>query len=231
MEVLPSHKLLFRLSLLLPIHITSLMLISSAYSPPDNYFINCGANSKTNVTTSGTRTRVFIGDRGFLVGKAETVKNNNPTASTSLDLYQAARIFRHQALYKFNIYQTGTYIVRLHFFVFMSLYTDRPIPRFNVSVFGHSLLTNYSFQNMTSSPKIEEFLLTIPKGKFKIFFVPYQNSSAFVNAIEVFLGPESFIPDEAPYITSQGAKNNYSHLSSKVLHKVHRIDVGEDSIS
>ncbi|KAG7993573.1 hypothetical protein I3843_01G010700 [Carya illinoinensis] len=81
------------------------------------------------------------------------------------------------------------------------------------------------------SPKIEEFLLTIPKGEFKIYFIPYETSSAFVNAIEVFLGPESFIPDEAPYITSQGAKNNYSHLSSKVLHKVHRIDVGVDYTS
>ncbi|KAG7944366.1 hypothetical protein I3843_15G097300 [Carya illinoinensis] len=108
----------------------------------------------------------------------------------------------------------------------MSLYTDRPIPRFNVSVSEFSLLTNYSFRNITSSPKVEEFLLTIPKGEFKIYFIPYEPSSAFVNAIEVFLGPESFIPDNAPHITSQGAKSNYSSLSSKVLHKIHRIDVG-----
>ncbi|KAG7993576.1 hypothetical protein I3843_01G011000 [Carya illinoinensis] len=208
MEILPSHKLLFRLSLLLPLHITSLLLLSSAYSLLDNYFINYGANSKTNVNTSGATTRVFIGDRDFLVGKGEIVKNSNSTASTSLDLYQAARIFRHQALYKFNIYETSTYIVRLHFFIFMSL-----------------------FQNVTSSPKIEEFLLTVPKGEFKIFFVPYPNSSALVNAIEVFLGPESFIPDQAPYITSLGAKSYYSRLSSKVLHKVHRIDIGVDSTS
>ncbi|KAG7993581.1 hypothetical protein I3843_01G011300 [Carya illinoinensis] len=232
MEVLPSHKLLFRLSLLLHFHITSLLLLSSAYSPPDNYFINCGANSKTNVNTLGASTRAFIGDRGFLVGKAEIVKNSNSTASTSrTDLYQTARIFRYTSSYKFDINQTGTYIVRLHFFVFKSLHTDRPIPRFNVSVLGLSLLMNYSFRNIASSPKIEEFLLTIPKGEFKIYFVPYQNSSAFVNAIEVFLGPESFIPDEAPYITSQGAKSNYSRLSSEILHKVHRIDVGINSTS
>ncbi|KAG7993574.1 hypothetical protein I3843_01G010800 [Carya illinoinensis] len=96
----------------------------------------------------------------------------------------------------------------------MSLYTDRTIPRFNVSVSGHSLLTNYNVRNVTSSPKIEEFLLTIPKGEFKIFFVPYKTSSTFVNAID------------ALYITSQGAKSNYNRLSSEVLHKVHRIDIG-----
>ncbi|KAG7993579.1 hypothetical protein I3843_01G011200 [Carya illinoinensis] len=205
MEVLPSHKLLFRLCLLLSLHIFSLMLLSSAYSPPDNYFINCGAHSNTNGDT-----RVFIGDRDFLVGKGEIVKNSNTSASSS-PLYQTAIIFKHPSLYRFDINKDGTYIVRLHFFVFLS-HTDISVARFNVSVSGLSLLTNYTFQNVDS--------------EFKIYFIPYETSSAFVNAIEVFLRPESFIPDQAPDITSQGAKSNYSCLSSKVLHKVHRIDVG-----
>ncbi|KAG6666143.1 hypothetical protein CIPAW_01G010300 [Carya illinoinensis] len=220
MEVLPSHKLLSRLYLLLPLHFTALLLLSLAYSPLDNYFINCGAHSNTDVDT-----RVFVGDWDFLVEKGEAIKNNNSSASTS-PLYRVARIFQHQASYKFDINQNDIYIIRLHFIIFMSLYTDRSIPPFNVSVSGFSLLTNYSFQNVTSSSKIEEFLLTIPKGEFKINFVPYEPSSAFVNAIEVVLGPESFIPDKAPHITSQGTKSDYSGLSTKVLHKIHRIDVG-----
>ncbi|KAG7993582.1 hypothetical protein I3843_01G011500 [Carya illinoinensis] len=222
MEVLPSHKLLFRLCLFLSLHISSLLVLSSAYSPPDNYFINCGAHSNTNVDT-----RVFVGDRDFLLGKGETVKNSNSSASSS-PLYQTALIFKHPSLYRFDINQDGTYIVRLHFFVFLS-HTDMVVAWFNVSVSGISLLTNYRFRNVTSSPKIEEFLLTIRKGEFKIYFIPYETSLAFVNAIEVFLGPDSFIPDKAPYITSQGAKSNYSGLSSKVLHKVHRIDVGSST--
>ncbi|XP_042973180.1 probable receptor-like protein kinase At2g23200 isoform X2 [Carya illinoinensis] len=234
MEVLPSHKLLFRLCLFISLRISSLLVLSSAYSPPDNYFINCGAHSNTTVDS-----RVFVDDRDFLLGKGETVKNSNSSTSSS-PLYQTAIIFKHPSLYRFDINQDGTYIVRLHFFVFLS-HTDMSVARFNVSVSGLarfnvsvsglSLLMNYSFRNVASSPKIEEFLLTIPKGEFKIYFIPYETSSAFVNAIEVFLGPESFIPDEAPYITSQGAKSNYSRLSSKVLHKVHRIDVGADSTS
>ncbi|KAG6666154.1 hypothetical protein CIPAW_01G011300 [Carya illinoinensis] len=228
MEVLPSHKLLFRLYLLLPLHITSLLLVSSAYSPPDHYFINCGAQSKTKVND----TRVFVGDQDFLVREGETVKNKNSSASSS-PLYQTARIFKYPALYKFEIKQAGKYIVRLHFFAFMSLYIDDlPVPRFNVSLISRfSLLTNYSFRNIsTSSPKIEEFLLTIPNGKFKIYFIPYETSSAFVSAIEVFLGPESFIPDKAAHITSQGYKSDYSGLASKVLHKlIYRIDVGAPS--
>ncbi|KAF5463731.1 hypothetical protein F2P56_013873 [Juglans regia] len=230
MELLSSHKLPFRLCLLLPLHITSLMLLSSAYSLPDNYFINCGAHSNTTIND----TRVFVGDRGFLVRKGETVKNSNSSASSSPDLYQTARIFKHPSSYKFHINQDGTYFIRLHFFVFSSRDTDLSAARFNVSVSvsGLSLLTNYSFRDVTSSPKIEEFLLTIPKGEFNIYFIPYEpTSSAFVNAIEVFLGPESFISDKTPYITSQGAKSNYNVLTSKVLHKVHRIDVGSTSTS
>ncbi|XP_040999600.1 probable receptor-like protein kinase At2g23200 isoform X2 [Juglans microcarpa x Juglans regia] len=219
MEVLPSHKLLFRRCLLVPLQITSLLFLSSAYSPPDNFFINCGAHSNTSVDT-----RVFVGDRGFIVGKGETVKNSNSSASSS-PLYQTAKVFKHPSLYRFDINQDGTYIVRLHFFVFLS-HTDLSVARFNVSVSGLSFLTNYSFRNVTSSPRIEEFLLAIPEGEFKIYFIPYEPSSAFVNAIEVFLGPESIIPDKAPHITSLGAKSNYTGLSSKVLHKIHRIDVG-----
>ncbi|KAG2724620.1 hypothetical protein I3843_01G025500 [Carya illinoinensis] len=145
MEVLPTHKLLIRLCLLLPLHITSLLLVSSAYSPPNNYFINCGAQSNTKVNN----TRDFVGDQDFLVGKGETVKNSNSLASSS-PLYQTARIFKHPASYKFDINQVGTYIVRLYFFVFMSLYIDDlPIPRFNVSLVSRfSLLTkpqNYPY--------------------------------------------------------------------------------------
>ncbi|KAG2724618.1 hypothetical protein I3843_01G025500 [Carya illinoinensis] len=100
MEVLPTHKLLIRLCLLLPLHITSLLLVSSAYSPPNNYFINCGAQSNTKVNN----TRDFVGDQDFLVGKGETVKNSNSLASSS-PLYQTARIFKHPASYKFDINQ------------------------------------------------------------------------------------------------------------------------------
>ncbi|KAG6627298.1 hypothetical protein CIPAW_15G117500 [Carya illinoinensis] len=75
-------------------------VLLSPYSIPNNYFINCGAHSNTNV-----HTRVFVRDRGFLVEKGEIVKNNNSSASIS-PLYQVARIFIHQASYKFNINQT-----------------------------------------------------------------------------------------------------------------------------
>jgi hypothetical protein len=106
---------------------------------------------------------------------------------------------------------------------------DLSVALFNVSASGFSLLTNYSIRNSTTSPRIEEFLLTIPQGSFKIHFIPSQESSlAFVNAIEVFLAPETRILDNTTRVTSAGDNVTYSGLISQALHTIHRINVGGD---
>ncbi|KAA8531637.1 hypothetical protein F0562_006646 [Nyssa sinensis] len=83
-------------------------------------------------------------------------------------------------------------------------------------------------QNSNNSPVIEEFLITIDVGKFRINFTPSQISSfAFVNAIEVFLAPESFIDDVATHVSPPGSNSGtYNGLLSSVLHTIHRINVG-----
>ncbi|KDP32007.1 hypothetical protein JCGZ_12468 [Jatropha curcas] len=65
-----------------------------------------------------------------------------------------------------------------------------------------------------------------------IHFIPYNKSSlAFINAIEVFLAPESFIPDNTTYITPSGMRGNYSGLLQQGLHTIHRINVGGDKVT
>ena len=65
---------------------------------------------------------------------------------------------------------------------------------------------------------IKEFLLTIDRRKFAIDFIPSNKSSlAFVNAIEVFPAPESFIPDNTTEVTTAGSKGNYSNLLSRAV--------------
>jgi serine/threonine protein kinase len=222
MEKLHSCKLQLHLQLclLLPLHFSSLLLLSSAYTVPDKYFINCG--SSDNITSADGR-RVFIGDRVFYAGKGKAVKSSN---SSTDPLYQTARVYEKTSLYEFKINENGTYIVRLHFFVFSSS-PDLSVARFNVLASGFSLLSNYSVRNVTTSPRIEEFLLTISEGNFKIYFKPTQEPSlAFVNAIEVFLAPDKFIPDSTTPVTSIG----HTGLISPVLHTIHRINVGGDYI-
>ena len=178
-----SYKTFSQLRLLLPLRFPLLLLLSSVNTVADKYFINCGASSNASFYNN----QDFVPDinsnfPSFSTGKSEQVSN---TSTWIPDLYQTARVYRQPCSYRFEIKQTGTYIVRLHFFAYLSLAANLYDALFNVSASGFSLLTNFSIRNGSSSPVIKEFLLTILQGKFRIQFIPSQDSSlAFVNAGE-----------------------------------------------
>jgi serine/threonine protein kinase len=237
MEILYSHKILFHLCLLLPLHFSSLLLLSSAFTVPDKYFINCGAHQNTTVNNN----QVFVADsnsksNSFSTGNSEKVSNSS--ASIQPELYQTARVYKQPCSYRFVIDQNSTYIVRLHFFASRTDLYDALFnvsasnsSKNNVSASGFSLLTNFSIRNSSSSPVIKEFLLTIPQGEFRIHFIPSQQSSfAFVNAIEVFLANETRITNNATRVTSAGNDSTYNVLLSQALHKIHRINFGGSPI-
>ncbi|GMY11838.1 probable receptor-like protein kinase At5g24010 isoform X1 [Fagus crenata] len=237
MEILHSHKILFHLCLLLPLHFSSFLLLSSAFTVPDKYFINCGAHKNTTVNNN----QVFVADsnsksNSFSTGNSEKVSNSS--ASIQPELYQTARVYKQPCSYRFVIDQNSTYIVRLHFFASLTDLYDALFnvsasnsSKNNVSASGFSLLTNFSIRNSSSSPVIKEFLLTIPQGEFRIHFIPSQQSSfAFVNAIEVFLANESRITNNATRVTSAGNDSTYNVLLSQALHKIHRINFGGSPI-
>ncbi|XP_050291836.1 probable receptor-like protein kinase At5g24010 isoform X3 [Quercus robur] len=227
MEMVHSHKTLFQLCFLLPLQFSSFLLFSLAYTDPDKYFINCGASSDTKLSNG----QVFVADRNsasFSTGKSEHVSN---TSTWIPELYQTARVYRQPCSYRFEIDQNGTYIVRLHFFAYLSRRANLYDALFNVSASGFSLLTNFSIRNSSGSPVIKEFLLAIPQGDFRIQFIPSENSSlAFVNAIEVFLANETRITDNATRVTSAGNAGNYKGLLSRALHTIHRINFGGSQI-
>ncbi|KAL2455741.1 putative receptor-like protein kinase [Forsythia ovata] len=189
------------------------------------YFINCGSASRLVFAS-----RTFTGDVNsgtFTVssGKSTTIKD--PTSAP--ELYQSARIFKKPSWYELDIVQNGTYMIRFHFFPFSNP-ENLFDAQFNVLASGFYLLSNFSVKNGSNLPVIKEFLLTInTPGKFKIHFLP-QNPLAFVNAIELFLTPNEFIPDSASYTTPEGNKTDYNSLLSSPLHVIHRINVGGTNI-
>uniref|UniRef100_A0A5B7BJD9 Protein kinase domain-containing protein n=1 Tax=Davidia involucrata TaxID=16924 RepID=A0A5B7BJD9_DAVIN len=235
MEKLHFHKTLFPFFLLLFLfHLSSLQLVCSDYTPPEKYFINCGSKNTIEVDN-----RNFVGDENsnsisFSRKKSSTVQDNTPTTNLSA-LYQTARVFKQTSSYKFKIDTKGTYLVRLHFHPFSSSqHTSLTTTAlFNVSVSGFSLLSNFSVPNSTnSSPVIKEFLITINQTEFILCFTPQQKTSlAFVNALEVFIAPENFIPDVASHVTPAGGSNStFRDLLSHALQTINRINVGGDSV-
>ncbi|KAF9682409.1 hypothetical protein SADUNF_Sadunf05G0106000 [Salix dunnii] len=233
MEMIQSHKTRHPLpSILFLLHLLSLHLPSLAYTVPDKYFISCG--SDTNSTASG---RTFIGDLTSgnsgsftFTGQSSPVRDSNKSTATP-PLYQTARIFREQSSYEFVISSAGTYLVRLHFFSFSSS-ASLSTALFDVLASGVSLVDNFSVPNNRSdSPLIKEFIISISIGKFPIYFMPRGSSFAFVNAIELFLAPENFIPSSAQLVSPAGSMGSYEDILSKALLTIHRINVGGPTIS
>lgn len=225
MDKLDCQKILSPFFLLPLLQFSCLLLLSTAYNLPDHYFINCGSDSDITLNNRNFTGDINPGSFSFSPGQSEPVKDSSKSTDPT-SLYQTARIYRKQSPYELDISQTGTYVVRLHFQA-LSSPTNLYGAIFNVSTSNFSLLSSFSIQKATASPVIKEFLLTINVGRFYIFFTPSQETSlAFVNAIEVFLAPESFIPDEAPRVTPAGLSTTYKGLVSQVLHTVHRINVG-----
>ncbi|KAK8716643.1 hypothetical protein V6N13_043948 [Hibiscus sabdariffa] len=214
--------------LLLGLHFFSILPFSSAYTPPAEYFINCGSNSNFNGHGNGGRN--FVSERSsgvsFSVGQGSTVQDSSPSAGVS-PLYQSARTYRQPSFYEFMIKESGTYFVRLHFFV-PSSSNNLASAIFSVIASEFSLLSNFSVKNNPGLPVVKEFLVNVRAGRFRIHFVPTEGSSlAFINAIEVFLTPENFINDTAPLVTpAAGRRNSFNNLQSQALHTLYRINVG-----
>ena len=229
MEKLHHQDVLF--TYLLLIYSLSNLLLASAYTLPSKHFINCGSSS--NVTVDH---RNFVGDVNspsscFSVRPSDVLKDGDPENGTS-PLYHTARIFRNKSFYEFQITVKGTYVVRFHFYPFLTPTTNLTDAAFDVGITGNSLLSNFRSKNSRSnSPVIKEFAIPVEVGNFIINFTPQKSSFAFVNAIEAFLAPENFIPNESNHVTPAGSEGNYRGLQSQILRIIYRINVGGPTIT
>ncbi|KAG5614592.1 hypothetical protein H5410_014416, partial [Solanum commersonii] len=189
------------------------------YTFPEKYFINCGSDSPIVLNRGGGGT-TFAGDFNFDPNHSDSVKDHTTTTGLA-GIYQTARKFTKSGSYYLRIDENGVYMVRLHFFPFVSLFDAE----FSVSASGFLLLSNFSIpRNLITSPVIKEFLVPVLKGRnLEIIFRP-DSSFAFVNAIEAFVTPQDFIPNS----NVSSSKND---LSSSVLNVIHRINVGGSNIT
>ncbi|KAJ6736677.1 BINDING PROTEIN putative-RELATED [Salix viminalis] len=213
------------LHLLFLLQFLPLLSSSESYNPQVEYFMNCGSDSNVDLVDL----RNFVGDENsnlsFSVGKSNSVRNENPLPGI-LPLYHTARIYTKISHYMLNITQTGSYLVRLHFFPFSFKKTHLADALFNVSAPNFSLLSNFSVRNSsTEFPVIKEFFLTIAEGNFDIYFIPADETRfAFVNAIEAFLLPPKFFIDNLTAIPPL-------RTTDAALRTLFRINVGGPEIN
>ncbi|KAF5800502.1 putative protein kinase RLK-Pelle-CrRLK1L-1 family [Helianthus annuus] len=199
--------------------------LSIAFTPPDNFLVNCGSN--TNLMFAG---REFVSDNiepgsGFLSShKSITLSNPNPDPNL-FNIYTTARVFTSVSNYRFNLNKTGTHFVRLHFAPFNSTNYTLTTSNFSVLVNGVSILTNFG----TKSTLVKEFILMVNKTHLELTFNPFGDTNvAFINAIEVFSAPLDLIVDGGAKLVNGNGNGiqEFSNLSSQVLETVYRINVG-----
>ncbi|KAB5516143.1 hypothetical protein DKX38_026791 [Salix brachista] len=213
------------LHLLFLLQLLPLLSSLESYNPQVKYFINCGSASPVDLVGP----RNFVGDKNsnpsFSVGKNNSVQNENPFPGIS-PLYHTARIDTKIFRYMLNINQTGSYLVRLHFFPFSFKNTHLADALFNVSASNFSLLSNFSVRkSSTEFPVIKEFFLTIAEGNFDIYFIPADETRfAFINAIEAILLPPNFFIDDLTAIPPLQTKDG-------ALRTLYRINVGGQEVS
>ncbi|KAI6699309.1 hypothetical protein NL676_013633 [Syzygium grande] len=207
-----------------------LLTLSSAYTTQTKHFINCGSSNTEKYTN-----RDFVGDTSsdsVSFTKQSTSTQSSSQSSSVSRIYDTARIFRSPSShYVLHGIDKGAHIVRLHFFPFASA-SNLSAAVFDVSVEGLTLLSNFRVPSSNNSPVVEEFLLSINSAKFVLYFRPQGSSFAYINALEVFLVPDGFIPGSAPSVDTSGINSsNYSGISSRVLRTVYRINVGGDEVA
>ncbi|KAI3458107.1 hypothetical protein Pfo_014770 [Paulownia fortunei] len=204
----------------------SIFLFSTAFTPQDNYLINCGSNASAVVVDN----RHFAGDSSdngsayLSEGKSYSLTNTNPSSNSPV-LYSTARVFTSASSYAFKIKNIGTHLVRLHFSPFTSRNYDLKNGKFGVLANGISLLSSFG-ANFTV---LKEFFLMVDKEELEILFTPTSDSSfAYVNAIEVFSVPKDFFIDAGgiALISPDGIQEFKQNVSSQVLETIHRINVG-----
>ncbi|XP_076927794.1 putative receptor-like protein kinase At5g24010 [Bidens hawaiensis] len=212
----------------LTLFLSLILNLSIAFTPQDNFLINCGSN--TNTIFAG---REFLSDSiqpgsGFLSSpKSITLSNPNPNPN-SFHIYTTARLFTSISTYRFNINTTGTHLVRLHFSPFTYLNYNLSTSNFSVSVNGVSILTNFR----ADVTLVKEFILMIDKTHFDLTFNPLKsNGFSFINAIEVFSAPIDLIVDGGAKLVTVDGIQEFDNLTSQILETVYRINVGGSNLT
>uniref|UniRef100_A0A0C9RQL7 TSA: Wollemia nobilis Ref_Wollemi_Transcript_1758_3719 transcribed RNA sequence n=1 Tax=Wollemia nobilis TaxID=56998 RepID=A0A0C9RQL7_9CONI len=196
-----------------------------AYTPVDNYLIDCGSNSNTTV---GSRT--FSPDSGAssLSITADQTIFGSTTASNSGNLshiYLTARIFTAQSSYKFTIQNKGMHWVRLYFFPFSYQKYNLTTAIFSVATQEFGLLSNFGIKN--NSTVLKEYLINLSSDTLIITFNPSNNSLAFVNAIEVVSVPDNLMTNTPQFIPRSTSED----LSTNGFETVYRLNMGGPEIT
>lgn len=200
----------------------------ATFVPTDNYLIDCGSSTTTSIGnrnfTSDNLSKKFITTQQEILAStsSKSVSSDNVDETP---LYQTARIFTGSSKYTFPINQKGRHWIRFYFFPFIYDKYNLKAAKFSVSTQAFVLLSGFTAEK---NPVMKEYSINVTSDTLVIEFRPYENSVAFVNAIEVVSVPDDLIAGDA---FTLNPASTYSGLVSQALETVWRINMGGPVVS
>ncbi|GKU96779.1 hypothetical protein SLEP1_g9973 [Rubroshorea leprosula] len=210
--------------------LSTLYHLCFSFSPVDNYLLDCGSAVDSTVDN-----RLFISDSSAsstrFSSSARTISISAQDHVQGLpQIYNTARVFKAPLKYEFDVEDTGTHMIRLHFHRVSSLEVDFLNSQFHVLVDGFVVLNNFS-GGCLASPRVMEYLIWVNSGKLEITFLPAKKSKfGFVNAIEVISAPKDLILNASQFAYVDKIEN-FGELNKQALEIVHRINVGGPKVT
>ncbi|KAF2316066.1 hypothetical protein GH714_040861 [Hevea brasiliensis] len=205
-----------------------------AFTPPDNYLIDCGSSQDTKLDDG----RIFKSDsssRSYLETNVEvevsvdsilvntTSNSSSPSSASALLLYRSARILTSDSKYSVHVSSPGWHWVRLYFYPLPHLKYNLTSAVFSVTTGDEFVLLHEFSVRETTSVVFKEYLLNVTSETFSLIFKPNQQSYAFINAIEIVSAPDSLLSDSASTVPQGGT---FSGLFNYAFEVCYRLNVG-----
>lgn len=199
---------------------SSLTIVSSSFTPKDNFLIDCGSENAATLP-DGRQFKSDPQSSNFLQAKDE-YKVKVDDVNFPSPVYSNARIFIQEAKYSFHLVQPGFHWIRLHFYPIKNSIFD--LQKATFSVYTDSFVLLHSFNvNNTDKPILKEYLINATEPQFTLSFIPLKNSAAFINAIEVVSAPDNLIFDTGSALFPVG---DFTGLTAYSFQPVYRINNG-----
>ncbi|KAL0386943.1 UNVERIFIED_CONTAM: putative receptor-like protein kinase [Sesamum radiatum] len=199
---------------------------SDAFTPPDNFLLDCGNSS--SITLPGNR--VFMGDQDsskYLSYEGRDIQVAIGPEHSDLQLpsplYLSAKVFESNATYTFHVARPGWHWIRLHFAPIPNNQKDLKTAKFKVRT-SNNLMLVYNFkykENMTWS--FREYLVNVTTERFSLTFEPNLGNVAYISGIEFVSAPDILLGNVAIAVFP---KAQYSGLANVAYESVYRLNVG-----
>lgn len=206
------------------------VICSSNTHRVDSFLITCGEANPVKLEDG----RIFESDLG------NTHVNISPISHTVVSnsemgvpkILSSARVFTSSSIYTFITKKIGRHWLRLHFYPVKNTQFDLNSAVFTVEANGITLIHEFSFfRENQSHPLYKEYVIEVTgsnSGKLILGLLPWDNSIAFINGIEILYVPNKLFSSKVIPIPSGIAHELPVHVAFET---VYRINMGGPNLS